>query len=68
MKKIDRKAFNRSILSSLSRLIGVSLGAGAGSLLHKLVGDGMEGWGVAIALAIVSFGLMIFAEYERELL
>ncbi|CAM6003934.1 unnamed protein product [Sphagnum balticum] len=37
--------------SSFSRLIGVGLGAGAGSLVYKLIGGGFHGWGVAVALA-----------------
>lgn len=65
--KLDRKAAKRSLLSSFSRLIGVGLGAGAGSLIHKLVGDGFDGWTVAVGMAIASFVLMWIAEYEREI-
>jgi hypothetical protein len=42
-RKFDRRAFRKSLWSSISRLIGVSLGAGAGSLLYKLVGTGLQG-------------------------
>jgi len=63
---LDRKAFRRSILSSISRLIGVGLGAGAGDLVHRLVGGGFNGWSVALTMAAVSFLLMAIAEYERE--
>lgn len=68
MKKpqLDRKALRRSLLSSTSRLIGVGLGAGAGDLVHRLVGGGFNGWSVALILAAVSFLLMAIAEYERE--
>lgn len=66
MRKIDRKAFRRSIWSSLSRVIGVALGAGAGSVIHRLVGDNLQGWSVAGAMALISFCFMLFAEYERE--
>lgn len=64
--QIDKKAFRRSMLSSVSRLIGVGLGAGAGDLVHRLVGGGFNGWSVALLLAAISFILMAIAEYERE--
>lgn len=64
--KVDRKAFKRSFWGSLSRVIGVGLGAGAGGLLHQLVGDGLGSYGFAISLAIASFFFMWIAEYERE--
>lgn len=64
--KLDRKALRRSLLSSISRLIGVGLGAGAGDIIHKLVGGGLNGWSAAIVLAGISFALMAVAEYERE--
>jgi hypothetical protein len=66
MKHIDKKALKRSIWSSLSRVIGIGLSAGAGSMIHRMVGDGMEGWSIACTMAIASFILMTFAEYERE--
>jgi uncharacterized membrane protein YgaE (UPF0421/DUF939 family) len=64
--KLDRKAVRRSFFAATARLVGVALGAGAGSLIHQLVGGGFSGWGVALTLAVVSFGLIWFAEYERE--
>jgi len=67
MRKLNRKALRRSAWSSLSRLIGVGLGAGAGSLIHQLIGGGFSGWGLALAMAVASFALMLFAEYERVL-
>lgn len=66
-KKLNKRVMKRALWASLSRLIGVGLGAGAGSLVYKLVGGGFHGWGVATLLAVVSFVLMTFAEYEREL-
>jgi hypothetical protein len=66
-KRFNRRAFKRAIWGSLSRLIGVGLGAGAGSLIYKLIGGGFNGWGMALLMAIASFGLMTFAEYEREI-
>ena len=68
MRKLDQKALRKSIWSSISRLIGVSLGAGFGSLIYQLVGGGFNGWKVAALMAAVSLALMIFAEYEREIL
>ena len=67
MKTLDRKALRKSIWSSISRLIGVSLGAGAGSLIYQLIGGGFNGWGAALGLAIISLVLVIFSEYEREI-
>ena len=66
-RAFSRRAFKRAIWSSFSRLVGVGLGAGAGSLVYKLTGGGLHGWGVAVVLAVASFALMTFAEYEREL-
>jgi hypothetical protein len=66
MKRFNRKAFRRSVWSSLSRLIGVGLGAGAGDIIHRLVGGGINGWSIALGMAGASFFLMLFAEYERE--
>lgn len=65
--KVDKKALKKAFWSSLARLIGVGLGAGAGSLLHQLVGGGFSGWGAAVGMAILSFVLMCIAEYEREI-
>jgi uncharacterized membrane protein YgaE (UPF0421/DUF939 family) len=65
--KPDRRALRRSILTSVSRLIGIILGTGAASLIHQMTGDGTLGWGVAITLTIVSLALILFAEYEREI-
>jgi hypothetical protein len=66
-KPINPQALKRAFWGSLARLIGVGLGAGAGSLLHQLIGGGFEGWGVAAGMAVLSFALMCFAEYEREI-
>lgn len=63
---MNYRAVKRSFWSSLARLIGVGLGAGAGSLLYQLVGGGFNGWGFAAVMAVVSFLLMWFAEYEKE--
>lgn len=65
--KFSKKAFRRAMWSSFSRLVGVGLGAGAGSLIYKLIGGGFHGWGVAALMALGSVALMTFAEYEREI-
>lgn len=67
MKRPDRRAFKRSFLTSFARLIGVGLAAGAGTLIKSLVGDGFHGWALAIGMAIVSFVLMWYAEYKKEI-
>lgn len=64
--KLNKRAFRRAGWAAFARLIGVGLGAGAGSLLYQLVGGGFHGWGVATVLAVVSFFMMWFAEYEKE--
>jgi hypothetical protein len=63
---LDKKALKRSLWGSLSRVIGVGLGAGAGGLLHQLVGDGLGSYSIAFILAGASFVFMWIAEYERE--
>lgn len=66
MKKVNKKALRRSFFGSISRLIGVALGAGAGSLIYELLGGNLKSYLVASFLAIVSFVLMWFSEYNRE--
>jgi hypothetical protein len=66
MSKIDRVALKKSIWGSLSRVIGIGLSAGAGSMIHRMVGNSLEGWSVATVMAVASFVFMAVAEYERE--
>lgn len=66
MRAFNRRVLKRALWSSMSRLIGIVLGAGAGSILYKLTGGGLQGWGLASLLSITSFTLMTLAEYERE--
>ena len=70
MKKVpvNQKALKRSFWGAFGRLIGVMLGAGAGSLLYQTVG-GSSSLSISLAsiLAIVGFLLIWFAEYEREI-
>lgn len=67
MKPFNRRVLKRALWSSMSRLIGIVLGAGAGSLLYKLTGGSLvQGWGFATLLSVAAFTLMTLAEYERE--
>lgn len=64
----DKKALRRSFWTSLGRLIGVMMGAGAGSLLYQTVGSASGlSIGLATVLAAVGFLMIWFAEYEREI-
>ena len=65
--KFDRRAFRKSLWSSISRLIGVTLGAAAGSMMYKLLGTGLQAWSTEFLMLIVSILLMVVAEYEREI-
>ena len=67
MKSLNRKALKYAIWSSLSRVISVALGAGAGVFMHQMVGDNGLSWAAAFILAIMSYGLMFYAEYKKEL-
>lgn len=63
----NRKALIRSFWGALGRLVGVMLGAGAGSLLYQLIGSATSlSIGLAVGLSVISFLLIWFAEYERE--
>jgi hypothetical protein len=64
--EVDKKALKRSFWGSLSRVIGVGLAAGAGNVLHQIIGDGLAAAGAATIMAIASFAMIWFAEYERE--
>lgn len=64
----NKKAIKRSFWGALGRLIGVMMGAGAGSLLYQVVGNTSAiSIGLAAALAVIGFLLIWFAEYEREI-
>ena len=68
IKKPDKKALRRSFWGALGRLIGVMMGAGAGSLLYQVMGSTTAlSIGLAGGLAIAGFLLIWFAEYEREI-
>jgi hypothetical protein len=66
VKKVNRIALKKSIWSSLSRVVSIVLSAGAGGMIHKMIGTGIEAWGVASLMVVLGFIAMLFAEYERE--
>ena len=67
MIKTDKKALRRSFWGALGRLIGVMMGAGAGSLLYQLIGSTTSlSIGLAVGLSVLGFLLIWLAEYERE--
>jgi hypothetical protein len=68
MKRPDKKALRRSFWGALGRLIGVMMGAGAGSLLYQTIGGASNlSIGLAAGLATIGFLLIWLAEYEREI-
>jgi len=68
VKRPDKKALRRSFWGALGRLIGVMLGAGAGSLLYQATGGANNvSIGLATLMAIIGFFLVWLAEYEREI-
>ena len=66
MKPVNQRAMKRAIWSSLSKVIGVILAAGAGSIIRDVAGDSLHRLGVSAFLALVAWALMLYAEYERE--
>ena len=70
MRKVDKKILKRSFWGALGRLIGVMMGAGAGSLLYQTMGTTSSSGialKVALGLTLAGFALIWFAEYEREI-
>jgi hypothetical protein len=63
---IHRNALRKAAWGSTSRVIGVGLGVSAGGVLHQLAGDVLNGWTMGIVMAIISFILMLIAEYRKE--
>lgn len=65
--KLDRKAARRSFWGALGRLIGVMMGAGAGSLIARALGSaGGLDLSIALGLTVIGFLFIWLAEYERE--
>lgn len=66
--KLEKRALKRSFWGALGRLIGVMMGAGAGSLLYQTLGSVTSlSLGLATLFAVAGFILIWFAEYEREI-
>jgi hypothetical protein len=65
-KPLNKRALRRAVWTSFARLVGVGFGAGAGSLIYNLLGGRTTGWIVAVPMVMISFMLMMFAEYEKE--
>lgn len=63
---MDKRCARRAFLAAVARLFSVVLGAGAGSLLYHSIGGKSPAWPIATAMAVVSFGLLWYIEYERE--
>jgi undecaprenyl pyrophosphate phosphatase UppP len=64
---LNKKAAKRSFLAACSRLIGVMMAAGSGSLLYQAVGSSTSlAVGVAISMSVIGLLLIWFLEYERE--
>ena len=67
MKKPEKIPLIKSFLAAMARTVGVALGAGAGSMIYKLMGSGsVLAWPMAILMFIGSFFLIWILEYERE--
>ena len=67
MKKPEKVPFIKSFLAAMARTVGVALGAGAGSMIYKLMGTtALLAWPLAIFMFISSFLFIWFIEYERE--
>lgn len=66
MRKPDKRALQRSFYASLGRLIGVGLAASAGTFVRDLLNP-KAGWLTVGFMAVVSFVLIWYSEYEREI-
>lgn len=67
MKKPEKIPLIRSFLAAMARTVGVALGAGAGSLMFKLLGPtASAAWPLAVGMFVGSFFLIWILEYERE--
>lgn len=63
---MNKRILRKSAWSSLSKVIGVALGSGAGTIIHQALGDNVASYSVAFVMAISSFGLIMIAEYRKE--
>lgn len=65
-KPLVKRSAKRAFLSALAKIFGVGLGAGAGSIMYKVIGDKNIALPIVTLLGIISFGLLWYVEYERE--
>jgi hypothetical protein len=63
---LEKKALKKAVWGSLAKFIGVFMGAGAGAMLHQIAGDRIKSITVGCVLAVVSWFLMLYSEYQRE--
>ena len=67
-RQVNKRAFVRAIWSALSRMIGISLGTVAGSVVaHSLGGTLDHAVWFAVVLMFLGFFAMLFAEYEKSI-
>lgn len=66
MKQLNKRAFRRAMWASLSRVIGVVLATGAGTIVRDVAGDNLQKIGVCAFLALTAWAFMLYAEYARE--
>lgn len=66
-KRPNKKAFRYAIWSSLSRVMSVMLGAGAGAFLHQVLGGSVLSWSAIFLMGAFSYVTMFYAEYKKEL-
>jgi Flp pilus assembly protein TadB len=66
MKELNKRAMRKALWVSVSKFVGVFMGAGAGAMLHKIAGDSIKSVAVGVFLAVASWFLILFSEYKRE--
>lgn len=65
--KVDKKALRRSFWGSISRLLGIVMASGSGSIISQTIGQSSSWtWPLGVGMAIAGFILIMYAEYERE--
>lgn len=65
-KELKKDArLKKAFWAALARLISVGLAAGAGSLLYGVIGSNQVKLTVALFLALVSFVVLCYVEYQR---
>lgn len=64
---MNKKALKKAGWSSMSKVVGIILATGAGTIVRDLVGDNIKRMGVCVALALTAWAITLYAEYRREL-